>query len=50
MCAGVLGQVVQQALAVGVVDHDGLPVVATLDDVVRVAGNREAGQAGHGKS
>jgi hypothetical protein len=38
---------IQQPLAVLVVTHDGLAVVAALDDVVRVAGNSEAGQTGH---
>jgi hypothetical protein len=40
----------QQALAVRIVAHNGLAVVATLNDVVRVSGNGEAGLAGHGDS
>jgi hypothetical protein len=39
----------QQTLAVCIVAHDGLAVIATLNDVVRVSGNGEAGLAGHGK-
>ena len=39
---------VQQALAVLVVTHDGLAIIAALDNVVWVAGNGEAGKAGHG--
>jgi hypothetical protein len=46
--ASMLVPEVQQALTVLVVAHDGLAVVAALDDVVRVAGNGEAGKAGHG--
>jgi hypothetical protein len=38
----------QQALAVSVITHDGLAVIAALDDMVRVSGNGEAGLAGHG--
>jgi hypothetical protein len=37
----------QQSLTVGIIAHDGLSVVTTLDDVVRVSGNGEAGLAGH---
>src|SRR5690606_14753456 len=48
--AGVLEHQCHEQLTIGVVDHDGLPVVATLDDVVRVAGDGEAGQACHGRS
>jgi hypothetical protein len=39
----------QQTLTVRVIAHDGLSVVATLNDVVRVSGNGEAGLAGHGE-
>jgi hypothetical protein len=37
----------QQSLSVCVIAHDGLAVVAALDDVVRVSGNGQAGLAGH---
>jgi hypothetical protein len=37
----------QQTLTVGIVSHDGLAVIAALDDMVRVSGNGEAGLAGH---
>jgi hypothetical protein len=40
----------QQAQAVGIVAHDGLAVIAALNDMVRVGGNGEAGLAGHGNS
>jgi len=46
---GMLMPEVQQALAVLVVAHNGLAVVAALDDVVRITSNGEAGQTGHGK-
>jgi hypothetical protein len=39
----------QQTLTVRIVAHDGLSVVAALNDVVRVSGNSEAGLAGHGE-
>jgi hypothetical protein len=39
----------QKTFAVRIVTHDGLAVVATLDNVVRVSGNGEAGLAGHRK-
>ena len=39
----------QETLTVGVITHDGLAVIAALDDVVRVSGNGEAGLAGHGQ-
>ena len=39
----------QQTLTVGVIAHDGLSIIATLDDVVRVSGNGEAGLARHGQ-
>jgi hypothetical protein len=39
----------QQTLTVSIVAHDGLAVIAALNDVVRVSGNGEAGLAGHGK-
>jgi hypothetical protein len=39
----------QQSLTVGVIAHDGLSVVAALNDVVRISGNGEAGLAGHGE-
>jgi hypothetical protein len=37
----------QQTLTVCIIAHDGLSVVAALNDVVRVSGNGEAGLAGH---
>jgi hypothetical protein len=37
----------QQAHTVSIVAHDGLAVIAALDDVVGVACNCEAGLAGH---
>jgi hypothetical protein len=37
----------QQTLTIRVIAHDGLAVVAALDDVVRVSGNGQAGLAGH---
>jgi hypothetical protein len=40
----------QQTLAVGIVAHDGLAVIAALDDVVRVSGNGEAWLAGHAET
>jgi hypothetical protein len=40
----------QQTLAVGVVAHDGLAVVAALDDVVGVSSYCESGLAGHGQN
>jgi hypothetical protein len=40
-------QQTQHALAVGGVAKNVLPVVAAQDDVVRVVGEGEAGQAGH---
>jgi hypothetical protein len=39
----------QQTLTVRIVAHDGLSVVAALNDVVWISGNGEAGLAGHGK-
>jgi hypothetical protein len=39
----------QQTLTVRIVAHDGLAVIAALNDVVRVSGNGEAGLAGHGE-
>jgi hypothetical protein len=39
-----------QTLTVRVIAHDGLAVIAALDNVVRVSGNGEAGLAGHGDS
>ena len=40
---------VQQTLTVLVVAHNGLTVIATLDDMVGVTGNGEAGQTGHAR-
>jgi hypothetical protein len=37
----------QQSLTVGIIAHDGLSVVTTLDDVVGIACNGQAGLAGH---
>jgi hypothetical protein len=37
----------QQTLTVRVIAHDGLSVVAALNNMVRVSGNSEAGLAGH---
>jgi hypothetical protein len=36
-----------QTLAVSIIADDELPVVATLNDVVRVSGNSETGLTGH---
>ena len=44
---GVFSEQVQQELAVGVGGEDRLPVVAALNQVVRVARDRETGKAGH---
>ena len=44
-----LHQQCQHAFKVVPVNEDGLAVVATLDDVVRVTGQGQAGLAGHGK-
>jgi hypothetical protein len=38
----------QQTLPVRIVAHDGLAVVAALNNVVGVSGNSKAGLAGHG--
>jgi hypothetical protein len=40
----------QQTLTVGIIAHDGLAVIAALDDVVRVGGNSEARLAGHAET
>ena len=40
---------VQKTLPVLVVAHDGLTVIAALDDVVGVTSNSEARQTGHGE-
>jgi hypothetical protein len=37
----------QHSLKVSVVHEDGLTVIAPQDDVVRVSGESESGQAGH---
>ena len=37
----------QQTLPVGIVTHDGLSVIATLNDMVRIGCNSESGLAGH---
>jgi hypothetical protein len=37
----------QQTLTVRIVAHDGLAVIAALDDVVGIACNGQAGLAGH---
>jgi hypothetical protein len=37
----------QELLAIRIVPHNGLSVIAALNDVVRVSGNSEAGLAGH---
>jgi hypothetical protein len=37
----------QQTLSIRVIPHDGLAVVAALDDVVGIACNSQAGLAGH---
>ena len=38
----------QQALAVGIIAHDGLAVIAALNHMMRIACNGQAGLAGHG--
>jgi hypothetical protein len=37
----------QQTLTVRIVSHDGLAIIAALNDVVGIACNGEAGLAGH---
>jgi hypothetical protein len=37
----------QHFFPVSVITHDGLAVIAALDDVVRISGDGEAGLAGH---
>jgi hypothetical protein len=39
----------QQTLTVRVISHDGLAVIAALDDVVGITCNGQAGLAGHGE-
>ena len=45
--AGVLQQQIQQQLVIGWRRKNRLAVIAPLDDVVRVAGQSQAGQACH---
>ncbi|MCY1552128.1 hypothetical protein D9M68_885050 [compost metagenome] len=45
--AGVFPDQVEQHAPVRIVQHDGLAVVASLNDVVRVTGQGQAGKTGH---
>jgi hypothetical protein len=40
----------QQALAVSVISHDRLAIIAALNDVVGIACNGQAGLAGHAET
>ena len=42
-----VSQQADETLPVGIIEHDGLAVVAALDDVVRMAGEQQAGKSGH---
>jgi hypothetical protein len=48
VCQRTLAQHGEKVLPILVIDNDGLAIVAALDDVMRLAGQHQPGESGHG--